>query len=314
MQVEAHRLVEGGVRKSTAKVYNKAQKDFLEFCHTFSLVPVPVSENTLLLYIANLNRRGLAGSSMQVYLSAVRNLHSINGKPEPDVRTPKLKLALKAVGQSQPPPLQKAPITIDILAEMWEVWESSREKLMFRALVSLGFFTGMRGVEYTYDKALRDSAPPGLGKVCFLPQQKSFRFRLDKSKTNSGPVDKMVGCSGKRVCAYCSMLDYLKDRASHESLSSNSALFVYKDGSKVDKVSLSRIIKQAIKQTGRQESLYSAHSLRSGVATSAAQKGFKEWEVKQLGGWRSNVYMRYIRQTQHQTHDYSRRLTRESSS
>ena len=41
----------------------------------------------------------------------------------------------------------------------------------------------------------------------------------------------------------------------------------------------------------------SSHSLRIGGATAMAAAGMSEYEIKQMGGWKSDVFLDYARNT-----------------
>ena len=45
---------------------------------------------------------------------------------------------------------------------------------------------------------------------------------------------------------------------------------------------------------GLNKKFYSAHSLRSGAATTAACRGVPAWLIQKLGRWRSGCYKIYI--------------------
>ena len=99
----ARDLVQAGVRESTSKAYSPAQRSFLHFCEHSTLTPMPVTEETVLLFVAYLHTKHVLSSSLNVYLSAIRSLHIMNGLQEPPTRTPRVKLALKAISNSAPP-------------------------------------------------------------------------------------------------------------------------------------------------------------------------------------------------------------------
>jgi len=52
-------------------------------------------------------------------------------------------------------------------------------------------------------------------------------------------------------------------------------------------------LRQALSEAGISPTGFSGHSFRSGAATSAAQKGFSDAHIKQLGWWKSQAYHRY---------------------
>ena len=91
----------------------------MSFCHDHGLVPVPCSEQTILLFIAQLYVNGLKASSVRVYMSAIRSLHIQDGHNDYVTNTDRVKLAIRAIEIPQPPPVQKLPITLDLLQKMY---------------------------------------------------------------------------------------------------------------------------------------------------------------------------------------------------
>ncbi len=51
------------------------------------------------------------------------------------------------------------------------------------------------------------------------------------------------------------------------------------------------------KMYGLNLSRVSSHSLRIGGATAMAAAGMGEYEIKQMGGWKSDVFLDYARNT-----------------
>lgn len=51
---------------------------------------------------------------------------------------------------------------------------------------------------------------------------------------------------------------------------------------------IARVLKEALVAAGYDPNEYSAHSLRAGAATAAAQAGASIYELKLLGGWASS--------------------------
>ena len=56
-------------------------------------------------------------------------------------------------------------------------------------------------------------------------------------------------------------------------------------------------IKGLLAKLGLNLSLYSGHSLHIGGATTAAVASLKDWEIKSLGHWKSNIYQTCIKET-----------------
>ena len=207
-----------GIRNSTKKVYSAAQKGYLAFCHNYKLIPMPASENTLLLYIANLNLTSVSANSAKVYLAALRSLHVLNGLDPPATRTPRIKLALKAMFEEGPEPTSKAPLTFLELQKLWPIMSLAPEFLMYSAALSLGFFGGLRGIEYTFNPDVAGSKPPQVRHLVFDDAARTFKFTVLKSKTKPHGFSVIIGCSGDSICAWCCLKAYLQFRKISNSL------------------------------------------------------------------------------------------------
>ena len=71
-------------------------------------------------------------------------------------------------------------------------------------------------------------------------------------------------------------------------------LFIYPDAKVLSRHLIVTLTKQYISQIGLNSELYLGHSFRIAGATSAALSGLNDWQIKKLGRWNSNVYLRYI--------------------
>jgi hypothetical protein len=110
--------VTSGLKSTTRKTYASAQRQYLSFCNEYSLVSLPASEETLLMFVAQLYRKNCSYSTVNVYLAAVRALHVLEGLPDPLPQCLRLKLAIRAIGTSSGPPRQKLPLTMNILEKI----------------------------------------------------------------------------------------------------------------------------------------------------------------------------------------------------
>lgn len=73
------KLIDASLKPSTKKTYSSVQKQFMHFCKKNRVCALPASEATLLLFIGHCHEKGLKGTSIRCYLSAIRNLHINNG-------------------------------------------------------------------------------------------------------------------------------------------------------------------------------------------------------------------------------------------
>ena len=303
----AGQLVMSGVKQTTAKAYSSTQRSFLAFCQALKLTPLPATEQTILKYIAWLYKKGMASGSYNVHLSAIRNLHIINSVPHDHIRTDKVKLALRSIWISSPGPAQKHALDFNLLVKLWPLVQKSTNTYMWQALLSLGFYGGLRGAEYTQ---VNSSEGPKVQSVTFSSCGKVMNFKVNSSKTKSHGFVSVLGCSDHEICAPCTMKRYLKNRLLTESVTNSSSLFIDQNARAIHKKAVDSFIKGLVASIGLDANNYSTHSLRSGAATSAASVGCNEYEIQAIGGWRSQVYKQYIHNKAEITRTWPKRLTR----
>ncbi len=299
-------MISGGIRPSTNKTYNSANKKFMTFCAAHGLIAIPVSETTILRYLAYLQSipgritQGLAHSTAVVHLSAIRQLQ-IAANEKVEIYTPRVKLALRSVLISHPPAIQKAPITFDILLLMLNCLPADYDGLLWHTMICTGYFGCLRASSYTKTNSYMSktvlSPPLTLNAVKFATCKgvQYLQLTIPRTKTSLKPTIKNIGCSAISVCCHCSMLAYLRLRATIHSGMSDSPLFISKHNVIITKEMLNQKIKLLVTQIGLDPSNYSGHSLRAGSATQGARAGMSESQLSQLGNWSSSVYLRYIR-------------------
>ena len=262
----------------------------------------------MLTFLAYMYKKGMSHSSMNLYLSAIRNMNILNGHVMPGSRAPRIKLLLKAVFESSKQPTQKDPITWDILIKLWPAISVCKDSSMWQALISLAFFGSMRVSEYAPDSG--NGIPPSIANVTFSSNGSVLHYRVPRSKTSAHGFVCVLACSHSHICALCCMVSYLGLRSISQKVSQNSPLFVDSNNQAIGSSKVNRFIKSIVKSIGLDDSKFSAHSIRAGAATTAAQAGFADWELKRLGGWKSSTYTTYIRNSPNHTLANSRRLAR----
>ena len=116
-RLEGHvnRYLQMSMTPSTARAYKAAQSRYVAFCARFSLTPLPASEQTLILFAAEL-AQDLAHSTIRSYLSGVKNLHILSGMADPLPGALRLNLVLKGIRRVKAtPPKVKLPVTPFVL-------------------------------------------------------------------------------------------------------------------------------------------------------------------------------------------------------
>ncbi len=184
---------------------------------------------------------------------------------------------------------------------MVDLLQCDPNNLVWLAILKLAFFGALCSAEYNLvaDSHGRMTAPfPLVANISFgvTPSGVHFMtYSVSKSKTHPHGFLSVIGCSGTRVCAVCAMTLYL---------------FIPLNGQAINKTLVSTKIKTLASQIALSSSDYSTHSLRAGSVTSVGlNEQFPDWEIMQMENWSSNIYHRYIRNTELHQVGYAKWIT-----
>lgn len=299
-------LLENSIKPSTRSTYKSAFDRFERFCDSFGLESLPASHSTLVYYVSHLFDEKLKGSTIKVYLSAIRHYHIKKDKENP-LQSGKLELILRAAMSLSGSPNRKLPISYKILCELCDLAKNRYDGKMMCAAMSLAYFACLRAGELCLPDSMCFDPTIHLAvqNVCVNMQDKWFVLHISRSKTdkfNQG-VSVHVGCSQKAVCAFCFMVDYLKTRQGE----SFQPLFVDPYNNVLTKSHFVSSVRIMLSLTGRNPKLYSGHSFRAGAATDASDNEFQSHEIKMLGRWASDAFNLYLRNPK-RTSKFSKRL------
>ena len=110
---------------------------------------------------------------------------------------------------------------------------------------------------------------------------------------NPRTKNKGINTGTKLPCPYLLLKKYATLRGNfHED---QEPFFVFADKSPVTPRHVSVVLKGCIKAAGFDETLYTAHSLRSGRTCDLCKLGLSVETIKKLGRWKSNAVYRYLR-------------------
>lgn len=250
------------------------------------------------MFVAQLHDEGLKVSTIKVYLAAVRSYHIVNGCGNIMEGCYRLQQAIRAIELTAEPPKQKLPITIDILDRVRHLVPVDYDGRMFLAAMCLGFYGCLRCAEFTVKNSHISSKNLCISDISFLELNGTdvMKVHVKRSKTdhfNKG-FDIYISCTCPHACAYCSMCAYL-DRVKCVACPSESPLFLFENRKVLTKSAFVKRLHSLLDQLGIDTNMYSGHSLRTGSATTAAAAGLADWEIKMMGRWSSQAYLKYIR-------------------
>jgi integrase len=202
-----------------------------------------------------------------------------------------IKLAVRASGRPRGRKSQKA-VTADVLSAILKVTSSDRlVDVRDRALLLLAFASGGRRrsevaalrVEDLIDEEPVQSDPTDADS----PLLPCLTIRLGRTKTAAADDDERVILIGKPVIALKNWLE--RGKISAGPLFRSIDRWGHIDRKGLDPQSVNLILKTRIKAAGLDPSAYSAHGLRSGFLTEAANRGISLPEAMQQSRHKSTA-------------------------
>lgn len=278
--------IEGYLRLSVAENTSRAYKaDLDHFCAwggsipcTPDMVAAYLAAHASALSIATLTRR----------LAAISKKHTVQGLPSP-TSVELVKLTMRGIKrQHGKPQAQAAPLCRDDLILVLNAIPGDLRGDRDKAVLLVGFCAALRRSELCRVRH-EDLQFTAEGLILTLP----------RSKTDQTGEGRKIGIPHGRgkICPVQALKDWLTT-----SGISKGFIFPAIDGGKiidghVSDRTICNIVKSRVGLVGLNAELYSGHSLRSGLATSAAQRGYSSWEIRRQTGHKSDgMLARYIRE------------------
>lgn len=274
---------------NTRRAYASAWGAFESWARATGVPPLPASPETVALYLAHLYGRGRKASTIEVALVAISQTHRDANLPSP--RTdPRIRKVVRGIrrrpGTEQTP---KAPLLAEQVERIAELTPDDARGQRDRALLSLGFATGLRTSELI-----------GLDVTDLTFTDRGVTVRIERSKTDPtgrGRELQALARPGSPSCPVDSVRRWLVTAALV-----GGPLFrpIRADGKvlarRLQARAVARLVKAGAAKVGIDPSRVSGHSLRSGFATAAALAGTAEGAIIRTLGHRSALMAaRYIR-------------------
>ena len=275
---------------ATIKAYAAGWRDFLAFCSERGLSALPASDQTVAAYLAELADRGAKAATIARRLVVISQAHRAADLPSPTssslVRRTHAGIR-RTIGTAQ---AGKAPALVDDLKRMLAALPDSRVGRRDRALLLLGFAGAFRRAELvSLDVSDLEFTRAGL------------IVTLRKSKTDQEGRSRRVGIpfgSTEATCPVRSVQAWLEAaRITSGPVFRSLDVFDRVQPGRLSDKAVARMIKRRAKAIGLDPARYAGHSLRAGLATSAAAAGASERVIMAQTGHRSaDMVRRYIRE------------------
>ena len=290
--------------ENTLKAYAKDWAQFARWCRMRGADPLPPSPELIGLYIADLaapqgRSPALSVSSIERRLSGLGWGYAQRGQPL-DRRDRHIVAVLSGIRRKHArPPVQKEAILPEDLRDMLATLPHDLRGLRDRAMLLIGFAGGLRRSEIVSLDHGKDDTPDSGGWAEILEGGVLLTLR---GKTGWREVEIARG-SSDQTCPVHALTQWL-----HFARIDFGPLFVgvsrnglKATGERLSDKHVARLIKQTVEEAGlRPElskaerlALYSGHSLRAGLASSAEVD--ERYVQKQLGHASAEMTRRYQR-------------------
>ena len=283
-------LIHNSIAPATHRAYTTGQRCYIDFCGRYGLPVVPATEATLTFFIGHLRRTGLSVSSARQYLAAVRRLHFQYGWPMSTETPPYVAAALRGYEPRGAPPTDRGRLALTVHQlrtlknRLPALLPSAWDQRCVWAACTVSFYGGLRSSEYLVTGPGR-----GVRRADVVITESDCRLRVGIQKNRQhGPATYVdIPATGTSTCPVRALQFYCQARDARRAPS--TALFLLESGAPLTRRRLNGILRHALGQG------YSSHSLRIGLATSAAAVGVPDDVLQRLGRWRSTAYDRYVR-------------------
>lgn len=272
---------------NTVKAYRADWQDFITWCSSHSLTPLPASVETVATYLTAMVEDGKKVSTLQRRISAISQAHQAAGYESPTQALPVRSVMAGIRREKGSAQEGKAPLLTDDIKAMVSILPDNLIGIRDRALLLLGFAGAFRRSELV-NLDVEDIEFNGSGII----------VTLKRSKTDQAGQGEKKGIPfGNGTCPVRALQNWLQASgiATGPLFRSINRHGQLQAGRLSDKA-VALVVKRVAQAAGLDPDKVSGHSLRAGLATSAAMAGVSERVImKQTGHKSTGMVRRYIR-------------------
>lgn len=275
--------------------YNRSINSFKQFhLEQYGVnVSLPYTPHAIAAFVSYLDLKQLAPATISTTLSAIAYFHKINNFPDPtsnylvrqvqqggkrtqpaeDARQPITRLVLNQI-HAAVPALATTPYMVALYQSLFLI--------SYHAFLRVGEVTqtGMSTQHIlTMDQVDLQSIPSSL-TITF----KSYKHSKGKSTKISIPYQ-------SHPCPVQSFIRFLSFRGK-----SPGFIFITPNGTLLTRHQFHQFLSLSLKYAGFNSTQFNTHSFRIGAATDAAARGLSPLQIMDMGRWKSDAFLKYIRQ------------------
>ena len=228
-------------------------------------------------------------------MSALGYYHKLAGFSDPS-KTFYVVQMLKGYGKIGGRLDSRLPITLPILHQLVgmaaHLNDSQYHIFQFRAMCSLAFYAFLRVGELTASNAGHTIQLHQITKLMSRSNKVEaikVTFVNYKHSYNQAPFSLVISRQ-HTCCPVHAILSYIELRGN-----SSGPLFQALDGSPITRSVFTSRLAIILRLCGLDPSRYKGHSFRIGAASHAAEQGMSDAQIRAMGRWKSNAFLKYVR-------------------
>lgn len=230
---------------------------------------------------------------MSTFLSAIGYVHKLMGLSDPTSSFLISKLIAGAY-RMRPSFDVRLPITVPILDRLVEslsfTTESKYEQALFTAMFLFAFTAFARIGEITVSRnpvlQRTDLVIEGEGQQ----QTATVTFRTFKHNLTGRPHFISITAGPTRISAVMALADFISLRGQQPG-----PLFCYPSLNPLPRRVFDMQLRRCLNYCNLDADLYKGHSFRIGAATYRAELGDSDAQIRALGRWKGNAFLKYVR-------------------
>ncbi len=274
--------VRASIADNTRRAYRSDLDHFLSWGGSIPATDVMVAD-----YLAA-HAGTLAVATLCRRIASISKAHTSKGLKSPTT-SDLIKATLRGIKRTHGAPQRvAAPLLVEDLTRIMNILGDGMKDTRDRALLLLGFAGGFRRSELV-----------GLDVENTQSVRQGIVVTITRSKTDQENTGRKVGIPHGRTrwCPVTALTDWLAISGIEEGpifrpVDRHSKIL----DQRLSGEAVSLIVKARVNAIGLDPADYSGHSLRAGLATSAAAAGVSSWKIRQQTGHTSDAMLaRYIR-------------------
>ena len=294
LQFLRNKFLFSSLATNSINTYRCGVKQYVEFCSSLLIPPLPLSEPTLEIFVTSLCGR-VGAKTMRVYLYGVQYWATLQGDSTIIAEMARLPYVIRGIRRWQGNAHTRAvrhPITLPLLHAILNYIDRNyvlNDRLMYRAAVLLAFFGMLHVSEFTAPS--RTAFDPQIhllnSDISFTDAFHIVCIRIKSSKTDPFRVGTTVrmATTDDCLCPVTAMSQFLMQRPP-----ARGPLFIFRDVTYLTRNNIRNLLRNSLPDIEH----VSTHSFRRGGASYLAQAGLPHEVIQILGRWKSDSYRLYI--------------------